>query len=417
MGRTRDKLTDVEIRAAKSGDKVRKLADGKGLQLWIMPNGGKYWRYEYRHLGKRKLLALGTYPDLTLEKARTKATDARRLVADDLDPSSIKKQKKAEIRLAADNTFGKVAERLVAKKRKDGRAPVTIAKMEWMLGKLKTSLWPRPIGSIRTPEVMQALKREEDAGNLETARRMRTVIGEVFRFAMQHGIIDGDPSAATKGAIANPKPKHFAAVTDPQRVGGLLRQVDDYADRQIITGSALQLMALLYPRPGELRQANWQEFDLEKGVWEIPADRMKLRHPHIKPLPRQAVAILKRLNEITGPQGFVFPALGRSTRPMSENTMNAALRRMGIAAEDHTSHGFRATASTLLNASNLFSIDAIEHSLAHQDRDAVRHCAYARGDAMTERRKMAQWWADHLDLLRSGAGASVITLPTVRSNT
>ena len=412
MGRTRDKLTDVEIRAAKSGDKVRKLADGKGLQLWIMPNGGKYWRYEYRHLGKRKLLALGTYPDLTLEKARTKATDARRLVADDLDPSSIKKQKKAELRLAADNTFGKVAERLVAKKRKDGRAPVTIAKMEWMLGKLKTSLWPRPIGSIRTPEVMQALKREEDAGNLETARRMRTVIGEVFRFAMQHGIIDGDPSAATKGAIANPKPKHFAAVTDPQRVGGLLRQVDDYADRQIITGSALQLMALLYPRPGELRQANWQEFDLEKGVWEIPADRMKLRHPHIKPLPRQAVAILKRLNEITGPQGFVFPALGRSTRPMSENTMNAALRRMGIAAEDHTSHGFRATASTLLNASNLFSIDAIEHSLAHQDRDAVRR-AYARGDAMTERRKMAQWWADHLDLLRSGAGASVITLPTV----
>ena len=412
MGRPRDKLTDVEIRAAKSGDKVRKLADGKGLQLWIMPNGGKYWRYEYRHLGKRKLLALGTYPDLTLEKARTKATDARRLVADDLDPSSIKKQKKAELRLAADNTFGKVAERLVAKKRKDGRAPVTIAKMEWMLGKLKTSLWPRPIGSIRTPEVMQALKREEDAGNLETARRMRTVIGEVFRFAMQHGIIDGDPSAATKGAIANPKPKHFAAVTDPQRVGGLLRQVDDYADRQIITGSALQLMALLYPRPGELRQANWQEFDLEKGVWEIPADRMKLRHPHIKPLPRQAVAILKRLNEITGPQGFVFPALGRSTRPMSENTMNAALRRMGIAAEDHTSHGFRATASTLLNASNLFSIDAIEHSLAHQDRDAVRR-AYARGDAMTERRKMAQWWADHLDLLRSGAGASVITLPTV----
>ena len=412
MGRMRDKLTDIEIRAAKSADKIRKLADGKGLQLWIMPNGGKYWRYEYRHLGKRKLLALGTYPDLTLEKARNKATNARREVADDLDPSSIKKQKKAELRLAADNTFGKVAERLVAKKRKDGRAPVTIAKMEWILGKLKTSLWPRPIGSIRTPEVMQALKREEDAGNLETARRMRTVIGEVFRFAMQHGIIDGDPSAATKGAIANPKPKHFAAVTDPQRVGGLLRQVDDYADRQIITGSALQLMALLYPRPGELRQANWQEFDLEKGVWEIPADRMKLRHPHIKPLPRQAVAILKRLNEITGPQGFVFPALGRSTRPMSENTMNAALRRMGIAAEDHTSHGFRATASTLLNASNLFSIDAIEQSLAHQDRDAVRR-AYARGDAMTERRKMAQWWADHLDLLRSGAGASVITLPTV----
>ena len=412
MGRTRYKLTDVEIRAAKSTDKIRKLADGKGLQLWIMPNGGKYWRYEYRHLGKRKLLALGTYPDLTLEKARTKATNARRDVADDLDPSAIKKQKKAELRLAADNTFGKVADRLVAKKRKDGKAPVTIAKMEWILGKLKTSLSPRPIGLIRTPDVMQALKREEAADNLETARRMRTVIGEVFRFAMQHGIIDGDPSAATKGAIANPK--HFTAVTDPQLVGNLLRQVDGYADRQIITGSALQLMALLYPRPGELRQAAWQEFDLENGTWEIPAERMKLRHPHIKPLPRQAVAILKRLYEITGPQGFVFPALGSFTRCMSENTMNAALRRMGIGADEHTSHGFRATASTLLNASNLFSIDAIEHSLAHQDRDAVRR-AYARGDAMTERRKMAQWWADHLDMLRSGTGASVITLPSARN--
>ena len=413
MSRTRDKLTDVEIRAARSAEKIRKLADGKGLQLWIMPNGGKYWRYEYRHLGKRKLLALGTYPDLTLEKARSKATDARRDVADDLDPSSIKKQKKAELRLAADNTFGKVAERLVAKKRKDGKAPVTVAKMEWILGKLKTSLTLRPIGSIRTPEVIQALKKEEAADNLETARRMRTVIGEVFRFAMQHGIIDGDPSAATKGAIANPKPKHFTAVTDPQLVGNLLRQVDGYADRQIITGSALQLMALLYPRPGELRQAAWQEFDLENGTWEIPAERMKLRHPHIKPLPRQAVAILKRLYEITGPQGFVFPALGSFTRCMSENTMNAALRRMGIGADEHTSHGFRATASTLLNASNLFSIDAIEHSLAHQDRDAVRR-AYARGDAMTERRKMAQWWADHLDMLRGQKDDKVVVLTKFR---
>jgi len=354
-------------------------------------------------------LALGTYPDLTLEKAREKTTDARRQVADDLDPSGLKQQRKAELRLAADNTFGKIAERLVAKKRKDGKAPVTIAKMEWILAKLKTSLATRSIGSIRTPDVIHALKKEEEADNLETARRMRTVIGEVFRYAMQHGIIDGDPSAATRGAIANPKPKHFTAITDPQRVGALLRLVDDYADRQIITGSALQLMALLYPRPGELRQARWPEFDLDKAVWEIPADRMKLRHPHIKPLPRQAVVVLKRLHEITGPQGFVFPALGSFTRCMSENTMNAALRRMDIGADEHTSHGFRATASTLLNASNLFSVDAIEHSLAHQDRDAVRR-AYARGDAMTERRKMTQWWADHLDLLKGRKAGQVVPL-------
>ena len=416
MGWTRDKLTDVEIRMTKSGENLRKLADGRGLQLWITPQGGRYWRLEYRHLGKRKLLSIGTYPDITLERARDKADDARRLLKDGQDPSGLKKQKKAELRIAADNTFGKIAERLVIKKRKDGRAPVTIAKMEWILAKLKSSIGPRPIGSIRTPEVIQALKKEEDADNLETARRMRTVIGEVFRYAMQHGIITGDPSSATRGAIASPKPKHFAAITDPQKLGALLKLADGYAERQVITGSALQLMAILYPRPGELRQAKWQEFDLENGVWQVPAERMKLRQPHTKPLPRQAVEILKRLHEITGPHGYVFPATGRSNRPLSENTMNAALRRMGVLSGEHTSHGYRATASTLLNAANLFSIDAIEHSLAHQDRDAVRR-AYARGDALIERRKMAQWWADHLDLLRGGDATNVIPLAKAQAAT
>ena len=375
----------------------------------MTPDGGRYWRYEYRHLGKRKLLSLGIYPDLTLEKARAMADDARRQLKDGNDPSDLKRQKKAELRLAADNTFAKVAEKLVEKKRRDSRAPVTISKMEWILSKVKTSLGPRPVGAIRTPEVIQALRKEEDADNLETARRMRTVIGEVFRFAMQHGIVTTDPSAAAKGVVASPKRKHFAAITDPKQLGELLRLVDGYAERQIISGTALQLMALLYSRPGELRQAKWTEFDLENGVWEIPAERMKLRQSHTKPLPRQAVAILQRLHDITGPQGYVFPATGRSNRPLSENTMNAALRRMGVTADEHSSHGFRATASTLLNASNLFSIDAIEHSLAHQDRDAVRR-AYARGDAMAERKKMAQWWADHLDLLRGGEAGKVITM-------
>ena len=409
MAWTRDKLTDVGIRATKPAERLRKLVDGKGLQLWVTPDGGRYWRHEYRHLGKRKLLSLGIYPDLTLEKARAMADDARRQLKDGNDPSDLKRQKKAELRLAADNTFAKVAEKLVEKKRRDGRAPVTISKMEWILSKVKTSLGPRPVGAIRTPEVIQALRKEEDADNLETARRMRTVIGEVFRFAMQHGIVTTDPSAAAKGVVASPKRKHFAAITDPKQLGELLRLVDGYAERQIISGTALQLMALLYSRPGELRQAKWTEFDLENGVWEIPAERMKLRQSHTKPLPRQAVAILQRLHDITGPQGYVFPATGRANRPLSENTMNAALRRMGVAADAHSSHGFRATASTLLNASNLFSIDAIEHSLAHQDRDAVRR-AYARGDAMAERKKMAQWWADHLDLLRGGEAGKVITM-------
>jgi integrase len=409
MAWKRDKLTDLAIRSAKPLDRLRKLSDGRGLQFWITPQGGRYWRLEYRHAGKRKLLSIGTYPDIPLEKARKAADDARNQIIEGHDPSELKRQRKAAQRLAAENTFAKVAERLVARKRKDGRADVTIAKMEWILRKLASSLGPRPIDAIRTPEVIQALKREEDADNLETARRMRTVIGEVFRYAMQHGIVASDPAVATRGAVATPKQKHFAAITDPKRLGELLRLIDGYAERQIITGSALQLMALLYPRPGELRQARWNEFDLEKGSWAIPAERTKLRQAHTKPLSRQAIAILRRLHKITGPQGYVFPANGRTNRPLSENTMNAALRRMGIAADEHSSHGFRATASTLLNASNLFSIDAIEHSLAHQDRDAVRR-AYARGDAMTERKKMAQWWAEHLDKLRSGKTAEIITL-------
>lgn len=354
------------------------------------------------------MLSIGTYPEAALEKARKIADNARSQLIEGEGPSEIKKQKKAALSFAADNTFAKVAARLVSKKRKDGRADVTIAKMEWILEKLANSLGLRPMDAIRTPEVIQALKREKDADNLETARRMRTVIGEVFRYAMQHGIVESDPSAS-RGAIASPRQKHFAAITEAVRFGEPLRTIDGYAERQPISGTALQLMALLYPRPGELRQAQWDEFDLEKGLWEIPAARMKLRQGHTKTLPRQAVAIMRQLQKLTGPQGFVFPANGRSNRPMSENTMNVALRRMGVAGSEHSSHGFRATSSTLLNASNLFSIDAIERSLAHQDKDAVRR-AYARGDALIERRKMAQWWADPLDALRSGKAADVVTL-------
>ena len=296
--------------------------------------------------------------------------------------------------------FATVAAKLVAKKRKTGLAEVTLSKTEWILRKVEPALGHRPITSITTQEIVKCLAREEEAENYETARRMRTVIGGVFRYAMQQGLTDRDPSQATRGTVATPKPKHFSAILEPERLGELLRRIDDYATRNVITGSALKLMALLYPRPGELRQAKWNEFDLVGGTWTIPAERMKLRQAHVKALPRQAVEVLKALHEITGPQGNVFPALGRAANCMSENTLNAALRRMGISADEHTPHGFRATSSTLLNASNKFSPDAIERSLAHQDRDAVRR-AYARGDVMTERKQMAQWWADYLSRLAS----------------
>jgi integrase len=402
----KEKLSDLKIKSAKPSSALRKLSDGKGLQFWVTPRGGRYWRFEYRFVGKRKLLALGTYPDISLREARESADAARKDLREGKDPSDVKRQKKMSASVAAENTFKKVAANLIAKKRREGRSPVTIDKMEWILRKVEASLGNRPIAEITTPEVIRALTKEADAGNLETARRMRTVLGEVFRYGIQHGIATMDPVAATRGALPAPKTRHLSAITSPEQFGALLHLIDDYASRNVVTGSALQLMALLYSRPGELRKAIWTEFDLEKGIWEIPASRMKLRQAHTKPLSRQAIAILKRLSVATGPVGRVFPAVGRPANPLSENTMNAALKRMGIAGSEHSAHGFRATASTLLNASNLFSSDAIEHSLAHKDTDAVRR-AYARGDAMAERRKMAQWWADYLDQLRSGKSVKV----------
>lgn len=396
------KLSDVALRTAKPAKGLRKLSDGKGLQFWVTPQGGRYWRYEYRFHGKRKLLALGTYPEVSVASARDKAIKAREQLAAGNDPSETKRQNKVAERLKGETVFASIAAKLVAKKRKAGKAEVTITKMEWILRKVEGDLGSRPITAITTQDIVKCLVKEEEAENFETARRMRTVIGEVFRYAMQNGLTDKDPVHATRGTVATHKPKHFAAILKPERVGEMLRLIDDYATRNVVTGSALQLMALLYSRPGELRQAKWDEFDLAKGIWEIPAERMKLRQAHTKALPKQAIAILKVLHKVTGPKGNVFPATGRPINTMSENTLNAALRRMGIPAHEHSSHGFRATASTLLNAANMFSSDAIERSLAHQDKDAVRR-AYARGDAMAERKKMAQWWADYLDRLRENA--------------
>lgn len=292
---------------------------------WLTPQGGRYWRLEYRFLGKRKLLAIGTYPEISAEKARELANEARSNIQLGRDPSQVKREKKIAGKAAAENSFAKIAKRLIAKKKKLGRALVTLEKMEWILGKVAGSLGSKAITEIKTKDVIAALAKEQDAENYETARRMRTVIGEVFRFAIQNGLTEIDPSHATHGAVIAPKPKHYAAILHPEKYGALLNLIDDYARRNVLTGSALQLMALLYPRPGELRQAQWSEFDLEMGVWTIPADRMKLRQAHVKPLPRQAIEILKLLREVTGPQGNVFPAVGRAARPLSENTMNQAL--------------------------------------------------------------------------------------------
>lgn len=401
MARRFGKLTDLKIRGVKPAASLQKLTDGGGLQFWVTPQGSRYWRLDYRFAGKRKLLALGVYPDVGLSRARGLAEAARAQIAEGKDPCQLRKDIKQAAVAKSANSFSSLAKSLVNKKRREGRADITISKIEWILAKVDRDLGPLLISEITTPQIIRALQREEAAGNLETARRMRTVLGEVFRYAIQTGICTNDPVAATKGAIARQKTRHHAAIIEPMKLAKLLLKIEHYAQNNVIVGSALILMALLFPRPGELRQAHWSEFDLGEARWAIPAARMKMRQTHIVPLSRQSVEILERLFAITGPEGFVFPAIGSASRCMSENTMNIALRRMGISGEVHTSHGFRATASTLLNASGKFSIDAIERSLAHQDKDAVRR-AYARGDHMNERVVMLQWWSDHLDELKAG---------------
>jgi integrase len=331
------KLTDLQIRNAKPSEKIRKLSDGRGLQLWVSPAGGKSWRLDYRFGGKKQLLTFGLYPDVSAARARELAAKAREQLALGKNPADQKKEARAEALAAVENTFGNLARRLIEKKRREKKAAVTLAKMEWIFGKIETDLGHRPIQDISTPQIIAVLKREEEAGNLETARRMRTVIGEVFRYAMQHGLITSDPVQATRGAIARPQPRNHPAIVEPQEFAKLLRLIDEYTSRNELCGSALQLMCLLYPRPGELRQSEWSEFDLDRGIWTIPASRMKMRRPHVKPLPSQAVAILRKLQKLTGPKGYVFPAMGRPNRPMSENTLNAALRRMGIGQDVHTS--------------------------------------------------------------------------------
>ncbi len=402
-------LSDVQIRSAKPGQTMVKLSDGEGLQLWITPAGAKVWKLGYRYNGAQKTLTFGPYPAIGLAAARTARDDAKRLLVSGIDPA----QQKALGKLAKTNndanTFEVLAAELIDKKRREGKAQRTLEKLRWLFDVAKPSLGHRPIGEITAVEVLAALKKVEARGRLETAKRMRAVIGEVFRYAIATARASNDPTFALRGALTAPKVKHRAAITDPKELGALLRAIDAF-NGQPATNAALKLMAILFPRPGELRLAEWSEFDLGKAIWIIPASRAKMRREHRVPLPRQALAILEGLQLYTGHGVLVFPGLRTVKRPISENTMNAALRRMGYSQDDMTSHGFRAAASTLLNESGKFSSDAIERALAHQDADAVRR-AYARGEHWQERVTMGQWWADHLDTLRDGAKV----IPMVRA--
>ncbi|AMJ63176.1 tyrosine-type recombinase/integrase [Bosea sp. PAMC 26642] len=402
-------LSDVAIRAAKPAAAVKKLSDGGGLQLWLMPSGAKLWRLAYRFAGKQKKLAIGPYPAIGLSDARAKRDEAKAHLVAGRDPSIQKQAEKALAQEAQGQTFAKVAAELLEKKRREGKAANTLAKLEWLYGLTNSSIGDRPVTEITAAEVLVVLRKAEGKGRLETAKRLRAVIGEVFRYAIATARAVNDPTFALRGAISAPVVKHRAAITDPVQLGGLMRAIEGF-NGQPSTNAALKLMAYLFPRPGELRLAEWREFDLGNALWTIPAIRAKMRREHRVPLPRQALVILQDLQRITGGDRLVLPGYGVSggegrkveQRPISENTLNGALRRMGYGQDEMSSHGFRAAASSLLNESGKFSSDAIERALAHQDPDAVRR-AYARGEHWKERLTMAQWWADQLDAWRDGA--------------
>ena len=393
-------LKELQIRNIRPTDKVIQCTDDRGLYLEVHPNGSKLWRYKYRYMGKQKRLALGRYPDVGLAEARKRRDEARRQLDTGTDPLAERKHDKLIAVFKAANTFGEIAKEYIDKQVAQGQADTTTQKANWLLEQLEP-IAARPVTDLKPIDLLAALKRIEAKGKYETARRCRSFASRVFRYAVATGRGESDPSSILRGALVVPKVKHHAAILDPKPMGDLLRAMDAYSGHAI-TRLAMQVSPHVMARPGELRMAEWSEFDRETAVWKIPAERMKMRRPHEVPLSRQVLAYLDELFALTGPDGFVFPAFHTSRRPMSENTVNQAFRRMGYATGEVTAHGLRTTASTLLNESGKWSADAIERSLAHADANSVR-AIYNRGRYWDERVAMHQWWSDHLDMLRDGA--------------
>lgn len=390
-------LTNTTAKNAAAKDKAYKLADGDGMYLYVTTKGQKYWRMDYRYEGRRKTLALGVYPDVSLKKAREKRGAARSLLADSIDPSARKRAEK--LSKAGKESFEAIA-REWFEKFSSNWAPSHSSKIK---SRLEQDVYPyvgkHPIKGLTAPEILTLLRRVESRGALETAHRVRQHIGQVMRYAVATGRAERDPTQDLRGALPPTKVKHHGSITDPKRIGDLLRAIDGY-DGQHITRCALKLTPLVFVRPGELRTAEWSEIDLEAAEWRIPAHKMKMKQPHIIPLSSQAVEILRDIQPLTGHGKYVFPGIRSRQRPMSENTVNAALRRMGYEPGDMTAHGFRSMASTLLNEQG-WHRDAIERQLAHQERNDVR-AAYNYAEHLPERRKMMQAWADYLDALREG---------------
>lgn len=395
-------LTDLKAKGAKPTLKPYKISDEKGLHLLVKENGSKLWRLSYRFAGKQKTLALGAYPDVGLSNAREKRDEARKLLANDIDPGEVKKaQRSARLDRAA-NSFEVVARRWHAK----GGAKWSASYTKKVIQLLERDLFPwlggKPVATLEAPEFLAVARRLEARGIVDTAHRAMQLCGQIMRFAVAEGLVSRDPVSDLRGALESAKTEHMASVTDPIRVGEILRMFDGFKGSYQVM-QALKLAPLVFTRPGELRQAKWKDIDLDAALWAIPAEAMKMREPHLVPLSKQAVAILEDLKQFSGHLEHVFPGGRDPKRPMSDAAINAAMRRLGIdTKEELTGHGFRAMARTILHEQLTYPPEVIEVQLAHKAPGPLG-AAYARAKFIEQRTKMMQAWADYLGRLKNGA--------------
>jgi integrase len=395
-------LNDTQVKAAKPQEKAYKLSDGEGLYLLVTTAGKRLWRLRYTHGGKENMVSVGRYPATSLEKARKNADGYRAQLADNITPAAVKRtERRAQV-----STFKAVAMDWLAKQ---PLAAITRAKAEWIFGMLYPFIGNIAVAKLEPPEILEALERIERRGKIETAHRAKQRVSQVMRYAVAKGLAKSDPARDLRGALKPLEVTHHASVKDPDKIGALLRAIDGY-EGQPTTHAALKLAPLLFVRPGELRAAEWSEFDLDakEPEWRIPGPRMKMGLEHIVPLSKQAVAILRELHPLTGPNAdfpqasrgkYVFPSVRSAARPLSDNTLNAALRRLGYTSEEMTAHGFRSMASTQLNEQG-FNSDHIERQLAHVEGNNVRK-AYNAAEYLPQRRRMMQRWAAYLDGLKA----------------
>lgn len=392
-------LTDLSVRTAKPSEKARKLADEKGMYLLIQSSGAKLWRMDYRFDTKRKTLALGTYPETSLAQAREKRDEARKLLAQHIDPSAQRKQDKAERRDAQANTFEAITHdwmKVRGKEWSESYAGKTKACMERHAFPVIGS---KPIKSINAPELLSMLRAIEKRGTVDMAHRIQQHCGAVFRYAISTGLADADPTPSLHGALSTVKAKHYAALTDPKDFAELLRAIDEYRG-EVTTKIAMLMLAYTFQRTKEIRFAEWSQFDFYAALWRIPKEVMKMREAHIVPLSKQVIVHLKELHCLTGTGRLLFPSMTNRDRPISENTVTYALARMGFKGQ-MTGHGFRSVASTILNEQG-YRHDVIERQLAHSEQNQVR-AAYNRAEYLPERKKMMKEWAEYLDKLKAGA--------------